>query len=136
VLGGDHAIAIGSIKGTADYCYYAGGQLGLLWVDAHADMNTPATSVSGNIHGMPLSTVLGLGFERLGACRRRGSSAASGECRADRDPDLDREERTFVRETGIRYYTMKDIDQRGMYAVITEALDDLNQALCGAACVV
>jgi arginase len=101
--------------------------LGLLWVDAHADMNTPATSVSGNIHGMPLSTVLGLGFERLVHVGGVGPRLRPENVALIGIRDLDREERTFVRETGIRYYTMKDIDQRGMYAVITEALDDLTK---------
>ena len=127
ILGGDHSIAIGSIKGTADYCHQHGAQLGLLWVDAHADMNTPATSQSGNIHGMPLSTVLGLGFERLVHVGGVGPRLRPENVALIGIRDLDRDERTFVRETGIRYYTMKDIDQRGMYAVITEALDDLNQ---------
>ena len=126
-LGGDHSIAIGSIKGAADYCYQQGGQLGLLWVDAHADMNTPATSLSGNIHGMPLSTVLGLGFERLVHVGGIGPRVRPENVALVGIRDLDRDERTFVRETGIRYYTMKDIDQRGMYAVLTDALDDLTR---------
>ena len=65
VIGGDHSIAIGTINGAANYFHRQGGELGLIWVDAHADMNTLATSPSGNVHGMPLSTVLGLGHDAL-----------------------------------------------------------------------
>jgi arginase len=127
ILGGDHSIAIGSIKGAADFWVQQGRQLGLLWVDAHADMNTPATSPSGNIHGMPLSTVLGLGFERLVHTGGMGPRLRPENVVLLGIRDLDRDEQTFVKETGIRYYTMKDLDQRGMYAVVTEALDDLTK---------
>lgn len=127
VLGGDHSIAVGSIKGAADFCGQQSAHLGLLWVDAHADMNTPATSPSGNIHGMPLSTVLGLGFERLVHVGGVGPKLAPENVVLLGIRDLDRDERSFVRETGIRYYTMKDIDQRGMYAVVREALADLTK---------
>ena len=126
-IGGDHSIAIGTVKGSADYFHKQGGQLGLVWIDAHADMNTPKTSLSGNIHGMPLSALLGLGHERLvniGGCgpMLRPEHVALLGIR-----NLDDGEKEVVRQTGIRYYTMTDIDQRGMYAVISEAMDRLSQ---------
>ncbi len=127
IIGGDHSIAVGTIKGAGDYFHRQGGQLGLVWIDAHADMNTPGTSPSGNLHGMPLSAVLGLGHDRfvnVGGCgvRVRPENVALIGIR-----NLDEGEKESVRQTGIRYYSMTDIDQRGMYACISEAMDDLAQ---------
>ena len=127
VIGGDHSIAIGTIKGAANYFHRQDNEIKLVWVDAHADMNTPGSSPSGNVHGMPLSTVLGLGYEQLlrvggGQARLRPENVALIGIR-----NLDAGEKEFVRQTGIAYHTMTEIDQRGMFAVITDALDDLCQ---------
>jgi arginase len=127
IIGGDHSIAVGTIKGAGEFFHRQGGQLGLVWIDAHADMNTPATSPSGNLHGMPLAAVLGLGHDRfvhVGGCavRVRPENVALIGIR-----NLDEGEKEFVRQTGIRYYSMTDIDQRGMYACISEAMDHLSQ---------
>ena len=65
VLGGDHSIAVGSVSGIAAFCQRQGKKLGLLWIDAHGDINTPETSPSGNIHGMPLAALLGFGVKEL-----------------------------------------------------------------------
>jgi arginase len=126
-IGGDHSIAIGTISGAAGYFHRQGGQLGLIWVDAHADMNTPATSPSGNIHGMPLSAILGLGNEKLTRICRPGSRVRPENVALIGIRNLDAGEKEFVRQTGIHYFTMTDIDQRGMYSVITDALDRLSQ---------
>lgn len=127
VLGGDHSIAIGTIRGSGGYFHQHGGALGLIWIDAHADMNTPATTPSGNIHGMPLASVLGLGHERLSqqssGFRLRPENVALVGIR-----NLDEGEKRFVRETGIHYYTIADIDQRGMFSVISEAMDRLEKS--------
>ena len=127
IIGGDHSIAVGTIKAAGEYFHRQGGQLGLVWIDAHADMNTPSTSPSGNLHGMPLATVLGLGhdrFNQVGGCtvHVRPENVALIGIR-----NLDEGEKEFVRQTGIRYYTMTEIDQRGMYACISEAMDELSQ---------
>ncbi|HNN97220.1 MAG TPA: arginase [Pseudomonadota bacterium] len=125
VIGGDHSIAIGTINGAANYFHRQGGELGLIWVDAHADMNTPATSPSGNVHGMPLSTVLGLGHDALTHVGGAGTRLRPENVALIGIRNLDAGEKEFVRQTGIAYHTMTEIDQRGIYAVITDALDDL-----------
>ena len=127
IIGGDHSIAVGTIKGAGEYFHRQGGQLGLVWIDAHADMNTPATSPSGNLHGMPLATVLGLGHERLVNAGGHGVRVRPDNVALIGIRNLDEGEKEFVRQTGIRYYTMTDIDQRGMYACISEAMDHLAQ---------
>jgi len=126
-LGGDHSIAIGTINGAARYWYGQGGQLGLIWIDAHADMNTPATSPSGNIHGMPLSAVLGLGHDKLTQLSRPSARVRPENVALIGIRNLDEGEKEFVRQTGIHYFTMSEIDQRGMYPVIADALDRLSQ---------
>ena len=90
-------------------------------------MNTPATSPSGNLHGMPLATVLGLGHDRLVNAGSTGARVRPENVALIGIRNLDEGEKEFVRQTGIRYYTMTDIDQRGMYACISEAMDMLAQ---------
>jgi arginase len=131
IIGGDHSIAIGSISGAANYCHRVGGELGLIWVDAHADMNTPATSPSGNVHGMPLSTVLGVGYDPLVSVGGKPQRVRPQNVALIGIRNIDEGEKDFVRQTGISYYTMADIDQRGMYSIITEVLDRLG-ARCSA----
>ncbi len=125
IIGGDHSIAVGTIKGAGEYFHRQGAQLGLVWIDAHADMNTPATSPSGNLHGMPLAAVLGLGHERFVNVGSFGVRVRPENVALIGIRNLDEGEKEFVRQTGIRYYTMTTIDQRGMYACISEAMDDL-----------
>ena len=116
VLGGDHSIAIGSMTGSA-----RDADLGAIWFDAHADLNTPETSPSGNVHGMPLSAVLGRGvFGDLGwaeAPRVREESIAYVGLRS-----IDERERELVRESEMTAFTMSDIDEHGMTAVVEDAL--------------
>lgn len=122
VLGGDHSVAIGSVAASA-----AHGGTGLLWVDAHADFNTPETSPSGNVHGMPLAVVLGLGHSELVAVGKPGSPRLSkGDVVLLGVRQLDREERQALRAAGIQAYSMRDIDERGMNAVASEALAHLS----------
>jgi arginase len=130
IIGGDHSIAAGTIKAAGEHFHRQGGHLGLVWIDAHADMNTPATSPSGNIHGMPLASVLGLGHERLVNIGGTGPRVRPENVALIGIRNLDEGEKEFVRQTGIRYYTMTDIDQRGMYACISEAMDRLAQRCC------
>jgi arginase len=120
VLGGDHSIAMGTIAGLLD----AKQHTGVLWVDAHGDINTPETSPSGNVHGMPVATMLGLG----------GLGARLGWTERALDPrrvvlfgtrTLDAGERRTVREQGVRMFTMSEIDQRGIKACLDEATDRL-----------
>ncbi len=118
VLGGDHSIAMGSLAGL----HAALGAGGVLWVDAHADMNRPTTSPSGNVHGMPLATALGAcGFELEGFASPPWvdpSRVAIVGARA-----VDPGERALIRELGVHVATMADIDRRGIADVMREALE-------------
>ncbi len=119
-LGGDHAVSIGTVAGVA-----AADRTGLLWIDAHADLNTPATSPSGNIHGMPAAALLGEGDPRLtgvwgGGARVRAEDVVFLGLRS-----LDPAERDWIRRAGMRAYTMTDLDRRGMAAVAAEAITHL-----------
>lgn len=117
VLGGDHSIAIGSMTGSAQTA-----DLGAIWFDAHADLNTPATSPSGNVHGMPLGAVLGRGvfgdLEWAHAPRIREESIAYVGLRS-----IDERERELVRDSEMTAFTMSDIDERGITAVVEDALE-------------
>ena len=122
VLGGDHSIAMGTLAGVSRHFHARGEKLGLVWFDAHADANTAETSPTGNIHGMPLAVVLGLGDERLtGLCPRtpmvEGRRAAVIGLR-----DVDVAERDNVHRVGIHAYTMRDLDERGMREVVLESI--------------
>jgi arginase len=144
VLGGDHAISLGSVAGVRRR---RGGRVGVIWVDAHADLNTPATSPSGNVHGMPLAHLLGHGDRRLiaavgadGASGADGDPGAAGVSGADvrasapepivRPEDVvmiglrsvDPGERAFIRRHGLAAFTMSDIDRSGIAAVTAAAL--------------
>jgi arginase len=122
VLGGDHSIAIGTISGVGSYCRRKRKKMGILWIDAHGDINTPATSPTGNIHGMPLAAVLGLGPEEL--------ASIGGEFRKVRPENialvgirsLDEGEKKHLRKLGVHVFTMSDIDRQGIHRVMKKAL--------------
>ena len=118
-LGGDHSIALGSIAGVAN----ARNPLGVVWFDAHGDFNTAATSPSGNVHGMILAALCGLGDERLVNVGGPGASIDPRRVAIVGARDLDTEERELLRSAGVHVLTMSDIDRRGMEAVTREALD-------------
>lgn len=120
-LGGDHSIAIGTIGGVTH-----SEPSGVIWIDAHGDFNTPESSRSGNIHGMPLATLLGEGFPELVAVGRPGAKVNAEDVVMIGIRDLDSTERERLRESGITVYTMRDIDERGMGTVTREALDKLS----------
>ncbi len=122
VLGGDHSIAAGTVAGVSQFYRQSGEKIGLLWIDAHADMNTPDSSPSGNVHGMPLACCIGQGpaalVELLGFSPKVDfASVALIGIR-----DVDELERGTVRGTGVRAFTMRDIDERGLRAVMDEAI--------------
>ena len=131
VLGGDHSLSIGSIAGAAAWAARQGDDLGLLWFDAHADMNTPKTTPSGNIHGMPLAVALGHGDEAL-----TGIGGTSPKVKPENvvligARDIDRGERDLVQGSGIRVFTMREIDENGIVAVLEEALAIVRQGTLG-----
>jgi arginase len=131
ILGGDHSIAIGSISGFASYCRKRSKQPGLIWFDAHADMNTPETSPSGNIHGMPLAVLLGHGSPELTGIAGFAPKLDPSLCVHIGARDIDRDERELVRKLGIRFVSMREIDERGMSACVDEAIKIASQASGG-----
>lgn len=122
VLGGDHSIALGSIAGTSRFHKEKNQRIGLIWVDAHADMNTPASSPSGNVHGMPLSIVLGNGHPALVDLGHPGAKVRPENVALIGIRTLDGDEKEICRKSGIRYFTMREIDERGMHTVMKEAI--------------
>jgi arginase len=123
VLGGDHSVAVGTVSGLAKHHRNRGEQMGLIWVDAHADMNTPGSSPSGNVHGMPLACCIGHGPRELTHIFEFAPKVAPGNVAIVGLRDVDRTEAPNIRETGVRAYTMRAIDERGLRAVMTEAIE-------------
>lgn len=120
-LGGDHSIAIGTVAGAA-----AHGPLGLIWVDAHGDFNTPASTPSGNIHGMPVAVLTGHGHEDLVNLGHAGPKLRPQDVVMIGIRDLDGDERRMLVDSGITVYTMRDVDELGMATVVRRALSRLN----------
>ncbi|MBI4374945.1 MAG: arginase [Elusimicrobia bacterium] len=131
VLGGDHSLAVGTVSGASKAYREQGRKMGLIWVDAHADINTPETSPSGNLHGMPVAHILGMGqreFARLGGFAPKI------------DPrnfcmigvrDVDKKEAVNLRRSGIRVFSMQEIDRFGMGTVIEQAIDLASDGTAG-----
>ena len=122
VLGGDHSIAIGSIAGVAAHRRKQEKRIGVLWLDAHGDMNTPESSPSGNVHGMPLATIIGYGAPELTELAGFRPMVEPRNVSLVGIRDLDAKERRIVKDSGVHVYTMRDIDERGMREVMAEAL--------------
>jgi arginase len=133
ILGGDHSIAIGTFAGVASHFRDRGEDVGLIWFDAHADINTPETSPSGNIHGMPLSVLLGDGNEQLVNIDGFAPKLKPEFCAHVGGRDLDEGERRRVHELGLRdhFFTMSDIDKRGMLACVEDAIAIASKASGG-----
>lgn len=123
LLGGDHSLAAGSVSGVANFYRQRGQKIGLVWIDAHSDINTPQTSPSGNVHGMPLAALLGLGPGPLADILGYAPKVPAENTVLIGIRDIDAAERENIRRAGISHvYTMRDIDERGMRAVMEEAL--------------
>jgi arginase len=118
VLGGDHSIAIGTLSGLA-----ASGAGGVVWLDAHGDLNTPETTPSGNVHGMPLAAALGLCGDEFARDGLRLPAVDPARVAIVGVRSLDPGEQAVVRELGLAVYTISDLDRRGVEPVIAEALD-------------
>lgn len=120
-IGGDHSIAIGTVGGvtTVDSC-------GLIWIDAHGDFNTPESSHSGNVHGMPLATLLGDGAPELVSVGRSGAKLPTENVVVIGLRDLDSAEKKRLKNSGMRLFTMRDIDEQGMGQVARAALQQLD----------
>ncbi|MFK7872752.1 MAG: arginase [Oligoflexales bacterium] len=122
VLGGDHSIAMGSIAAVAHHEKKKDKDLGVLWFDAHADFNTHKSSASGNIHGMPVAALLGLGHEKLTSIGAAGAKIHSDYLSLIGIRSIDGAERDLCREHGVKIFTMREIDERGMHSIMEEAL--------------
>jgi arginase len=122
VLGGDHSIAAGTVAGAAAHFHKKSKRIGLIWLDAHGDMNTPDTSPSGNVHGMPLAAIMGSGPAELTGLAGITPMVEPRSVSLVGIRDLDAKERRFVKESGVHVFTMRDIDERGMREVMAEAL--------------
>ncbi len=120
-LGGDHSASIGTIGGATH-----NGQCGLIWVDAHGDLNTPQSSTSGNIHGMALAVLLGQGSSELVNVGRKGPKVLPENVVLIGTRDLDGEEKKLLAASKCTVYTMRDIDELGMHAVLRKTLGQLN----------
>jgi arginase len=132
ILGGDHSVAAGSVSGVADYYRKQNQKIGLIWIDAHADMNTPATSPSGNVHGMPLAALLGLGPEALTNLLGFAPKVQPENVVLIGVRDIDATEKENIKRAGVtEVYTMRDIDERGMRTVMEEALRAAGRGTAG-----
>lgn len=119
VLGGDHSIAIGTIAGVLQHKK----NLGVIWFDAHADINTPETSPSGNIHGMPVAVSMGFGNDRLTAIGGKGAKLDPKKFVMIGIRDVDPGERSRLRELGVNVFTMHEVDILGMAKVVEQAIE-------------
>jgi arginase len=122
VLGGDHSIAVGTVAGAAAHFNKTGKRIGVIWLDAHGDMNTPESSPSGNVHGMPLASIMGYGPPELIDLAGIKPMVEARNVVLVGIRDLDSKERRFAKESGVHVFTMRDIDERGMREVMAEAL--------------
>ncbi len=132
VLGGDHSVAVGTVSGVSEFYRRRNQKIGILWIDAHSDINTPETSPSGNVHGMPLAALLGLGPEPLSNLFGYAPKIAPENAVLIGVRDIDAAERQNIRRAGVaEVYTMRDIDERGMRAVMEDALRVASRGTAG-----
>ncbi|SDN20197.1 arginase [Paenibacillus sp. yr247] len=118
VLGGDHSIAIGTLAGLSEHYK----NLGVIWIDAHSDLNTADTSPSGNIHGMSLAISLGMGHPLLTSIKGSHAKVKPENIVLIGSRSLDEGEKNYIRSMGIKCYTMYDIDRKGMAYIMQEAI--------------
>jgi arginase len=122
VLGGDHSIAVGAVSGASQHFHRRGEKLGLIWIDAHTDMNTPEISPSGNVHGMPLASCIGKGPQELTSIFGYSPKVDPANVALVGIRSVDESERDIVQRSGVHVFTMRDIDERGMRSVFEEAI--------------
>ena len=124
VLGGDHSLGAGSVAATAEWATKTKGlPIGLLWVDAHGEMNTPATSLSGNVHGMPLAALLGPEPAELARIGNVSPKVLPAHTVLIGVRNLDEREKIAVRDSHVHVFTMKDIDRQGIASVVEQAVN-------------
>ena len=131
VLGGDHSVAVGTVSAMSHVYRELGEKIGVIWVDAHADMNTPESSPSGNVHGMPLACCVGHGPPELAAILDYSPKVDGANVVLVGVRDVDIREREVVRASGVTAFTMRDIDERGLPQVMKEAIAIANRGTAG-----
>jgi arginase len=131
VLGGDHSLAAGSIAGAAAHLAASGKSLGVVWIDAHGDLNTPGSSQSGNVHGMPLAHLLGHGDHTLTGITGRTPSIKAEDTALVGVRDLDDAEREHIAEWKLAAYSMRVLDERGVRAVMSEVIERVTRTTGG-----
>jgi arginase len=131
VLGGDHSIALGTIFGVNKHFKQKKQNLGVIWIDAHADLNTHETSHSGNVHGMPLAALIGQGHPQLTSLGKDSGFLDPTKVVLLGIRTLDEKEKGICKRSGIRYFTMREIDERGMRAVMEEAISVASNGTSG-----
>lgn len=125
VLGGDHSMSVGSLAGIGAHCREQGKTLGVIWIDAHADMNTAETTPSGNIHGMPVAVAMGHGHPSLTSLLGEGPKLDPANLAIVGLRSIDPGERRLIKELGVAAYTMFDIDRLGMVEIASRVLEDM-----------
>lgn len=131
VIGGDHSIAMGTVAGVSSFFRERDEEIGLIWFDAHGDMNLPGISPSGNIHGMPLAHLLGKGDPDLARIGGIEPAVKPENVALIGIRDIDDGERKIIRDSGIKVLTMRDIDEQGMKAVCEEAIEVVTSGTAG-----
>ena len=131
ILGGDHSLAVGSVAATSEFARRKRKPLGLIWIDAHADMNTPETSPSGNVHGMPLSAILGREPSELTQVGHSLVKVKPAKTVLVGTRNMDSHERQMVRASGVHVFTMKDIDREGITTIAEKALNIASAGTAG-----
>lgn len=131
VLGGDHSVAVGTVSGVSRALRLKRQSLGLIWIDAHADMNTPETSPSGNVHGMPLACCIGQGPRELTHLYGYAPKVDPAHAVLVGVREVDQIEKPHIRKSGVRAFTMRDIDERGLPAIMKEAIRIASEGTAG-----
>ncbi|MEE2899721.1 MAG: arginase [Gemmatimonadota bacterium] len=131
ILGGDHSLSVGSVGAVAEHYRALGEAIGLIWVDAHADMNRPETTPSGNVHGMSLAVLLGRGHPSLVEISGAAPAVRAENVSVLGARELDSGEKALLSELGVRVFTMSEIDERGLGVCMEEALERANDGTCG-----
>jgi arginase len=131
ILGGDHSLSAGSAAGVATALAERGERLGLIWLDAHGDINTPESSLTGNVHGMPMAHLLGLGDPRLAHLAVPWPAVRAVHVAYVGLRDLDAHERAYIQDADVSAFTMRDIDERGLKAVMTDAIEIASRGTAG-----
>jgi len=128
-IGGDHSMALGTIAGISSYCKKNNLKLGVIWIDAHTDMNTDKTTPSGNIHGMPLAASLGLGNKKLVNLRDFSPKILPENCAIIGIRSIDEEEKKNIKKLKIPVYTMTEIDKMGIHRIINKILKQFGKTV-------